>query len=56
MVKMQMTRDQKDQFWWKYRERVARLDTAHQSNVWNPSQSALCGWCPVKSCEFNPKH
>lgn len=56
MVKMQMHRDQKDQFWWKYRERVARLEAAFANDVWNPTQTPLCGWCPCTSCEFNPKH
>ena len=56
MVKLQMSRDQKDQFWWKYRERVARLEMAFNSDTWNPAQSPLCNWCPVASCEHNPKH
>jgi hypothetical protein len=56
MVKMQMQREQADAFWWKYRERVARLEGSHSSNVWNPTSTPLCGWCQVSSCEFNPKH
>jgi len=35
---------------------VAKLSVAFENNVWNPTQSALCGWCPVKSCELHPKH
>jgi hypothetical protein len=30
---------------------VARLAAAHANDVWNPSPSPLCGWCPVKDCE-----
>jgi hypothetical protein len=56
MVRMQMLREQADAFWWKYRERTARLEASFDNNVWNPNQTPLCGWCPVKTCEFNPKH
>jgi len=56
MVKMQMQRDQAEAFWWKYRERTARLEASFENDVWNPNQTPLCGWCQVTSCEFNPKH
>lgn len=56
MVKMSMTREEKDAHWWKYRERVARIAAAQESGVWNPRQSPLCGWCPVLSCEHHPRH
>jgi hypothetical protein len=56
MVKMQMTRDQAEAFWWKYRERVARLEGSFSNDVWNPTSTPLCGWCQVTGCEFNPKH
>jgi len=56
MVKMQMTRDQAEAFWWKYRERTARLEACFDTDVWNPNQTPLCGWCQVTGCEFNPKH
>jgi hypothetical protein len=35
---------------------VSKLSAAFEYNVWNPTQTPLCGWCPVKGCEFNPKH
>jgi len=56
MVKMSMTHDQAGRFWWKYRERTAKLDASFANDVWNPSQSPLCGWCPCTDCEFHPKH
>lgn len=55
MVKMQMMRDAKDNAWWRYRERTAKLEACFEHNVWNPNQTPLCGWCPVKTCEFNTK-
>jgi hypothetical protein len=56
MVRLQMTRDQADSFWWKYRERVAKIEACHAAGVWSPKQSPLCPWCPCTSCEFHPKH
>ena len=56
MVKHKMTIDDKDFHWWRYRERVAKLANSFANNVWNPTQTPLCNWCDVKTCEFNPKH
>jgi len=56
MVKHNMALDDADAEWWKYRERVAKLEQCHDTGVWNPKSSALCPWCPVKTCEYNPKH
>lgn len=56
IVKMSMIRDQKDEHWWRYRERTARLEACFANDVWNPNATPLCGWCPVTTCEFNPKH
>jgi hypothetical protein len=44
-----------EEYWWDYRERVARIEQAHESGVWNPRPTPLCGWCPVKTCEHNRK-
>jgi len=55
MVKHKMSREDAEAAWWDYRERVAKLEAAHEFDVWNPSQSPLCGWCPVKDCTFNTK-
>jgi hypothetical protein len=56
MVKMQMMRDQADAAWAKYRERIGRIEASFEHDVWNPSSSPLCRWCPVKTCEFHPEH
>jgi hypothetical protein len=56
MVKHKMSVDDRDFHWWRYRERVAKLSNCFSNNVWNPTSTPLCGWCPVKTCEFNPKH
>lgn len=55
MVKYQLTVDEKDPLWWDYRERVARIEQAYASGVWNPKASPLCPWCPVTTCENHPR-
>ena len=44
-----------EEYWWDYRERVARIEQAHDSGVWNPKPTPLCGWCPCTDCEYNKK-
>lgn len=56
MVKYKMSVDDVPAAWQRYRERVAKLAACHSNNVWNPNQTPLCGWCPVRKCEFHPKH
>lgn len=56
MVKMQMMNDAKHAAWWRYRERVSRIEAAYANNVWNPNQTPLCKWCQVTGCELNPRH
>jgi hypothetical protein len=56
MVKHRMTRDDVESAWWQYRLRVSKLYASFEHNVWHPNQTPLCGWCPVRSCEFHPKH
>ena len=53
IVKHKMSHDEAEEHWQRYRERVARLVRSSEANVWNPTQTPLCGWCPVRSCEFN---
>jgi RecB family exonuclease len=45
-----------DRKWLVFRERVARIEAAKAAGTWNPSPSPLCGWCPHKPCEHNPKN
>lgn len=55
MVKSSMLVGEAEDAWWNYRERVARIEKAHDTGVWNPKPSPLCGWCAVKTCEYNTK-
>jgi hypothetical protein len=56
LVKITVTIDQAEKEWWNYRQRVARIEQAHETGVWNPSASPLCPWCPVKTCSHHPQH
>ena len=56
MVKASYTLDNAGPAWWEYRERVARIEQAHDVDVWNPRPSPLCPWCPVTTCEHHPRH
>lgn len=56
ILKHKVLVEEAETLWWDYRERVAKIEAAHSSNVWNPQQSGLCPWCPVKTCEFHPDH
>lgn len=44
-----------EEYWWDYRERVARIEQAHETGVWNPKPTPLCGWCPCTDCEYQNK-
>lgn len=56
MTKHKVDAASTDKILWSYRERVARIEDAYEAGVWNPKQSGLCPWCPVKTCEFHPDH
>jgi len=56
MVRQDLTIDRAESEWWSYRQRVARIEQAHETGVWNPKPTPLCGWCPVVKCLHNPKH
>lgn len=56
IVKHEMTIDDADKAWEKYNERVVRLEDSYKFNVWNPTRTGLCGWCPVTDCEHHPRH
>ena len=55
MVIAAFTRDEAETAWWDYRERIARIEQAHATGVWNPRPSPLCPWCPVTTCANHPR-
>lgn len=54
VVKHRVDREQEAELWWRWRERVARLDAAIYHNKWQAKQSGLCRkYCECVGCEFN---
>jgi hypothetical protein len=52
--KYKVKRHQAEQLWWRWRERVARIEAARANDKWLPKSGGLCKkYCPVKSCEYN---
>jgi len=38
--------------WKVFEPDLERLQVSYEKDVWQPNPTALCGWCPVKTCEF----
>lgn len=55
MLQAQVNRDGLSRVWQQFAPTVERLSVAMRLDEWEPRPSKLCAWCPVKSCEFNPK-
>ena len=52
--KYKVNRDQEHELWWRWRERVAKLDAAIYHNNWYEKSSGLCKrHCPVVDCSYN---
>ena len=49
----QYTRDQIPKLWSYFSTDLERLNISYENDIWNPNPTPLCGWCPVKSCEFH---
>jgi hypothetical protein len=54
VTKYKVHRDQEAELWWRWRERVARLDAALHHNRWPEKSSGLCRqYCEVLQCAHN---
>lgn len=40
--------------WQEILHKIGRMELASEKKRFDPKQSGLCGYCPVKSCQFNP--
>jgi CRISPR/Cas system-associated exonuclease Cas4 (RecB family) len=45
-------RDNKEALWKDFANDLERLRLSHMNDVWQANPTPLCGWCPVKTCEF----
>ncbi len=46
------TRDMSSALWAEFIPNLKQYVEAFRSDTWQPRPSGLCGWCPVKDCEF----
>lgn len=51
-VTSEYKRDDKDKLWLDFMPTLERLSLSHKNEVWQENPTPLCGWCPVKSCQF----
>lgn len=45
-------REDINKLWGAFEGDLMRLAASFENNVWNPNPTPLCGWCPVKTCDF----
>ena len=42
-----------DSLWGHFKSDLERLKISYENDVWQTNPTPLCGWCPVKTCEFH---
>jgi hypothetical protein len=42
-----------DILWDYFKGDLERLNLSYKNDSWMPNPTPLCGWCPVKTCEFH---
>jgi hypothetical protein len=47
------TRDDVEKLWSHFKPDLERLELSYENDVWQTNPTPLCGWCPVKTCEFH---
>jgi hypothetical protein len=51
-ITAQYKREDKEKHWKTFEKILTRLDLAYEYGNWRPNPTPLCGWCSVKTCEF----
>ena len=46
------TRDQVESVWAHFKPDLERLKVSYENDTWQANPTPLCGWCPVRTCEF----
>jgi hypothetical protein len=52
IIDEEYTRDMIDELWAAFTPDLERLSQAYENNTWPANPSALCGYCPVNTCQF----
>jgi len=47
------TRDKTDEYWQDFWWKLERLQNSYVTDTWQANPTPLCGWCPVRTCEFH---
>ena len=47
------TRDDIESLWSYFKPDLERLQLSYENDIWQTNPTSLCGWCPVKTCEFH---
>ena len=47
------TRDQIPKLWSYFENDLERLSLSYENDTWQANPTPLCGWCPVRTCEFH---
>lgn len=46
-------RDQSENLWKSFKPELQRLKASYDNSAWPANPTPLCGWCPVRTCQFN---
>jgi hypothetical protein len=49
----QYERGQIDSLWNYFTPDLERLTVSYENDTWMANPTPLCGWCPVKECEYH---
>jgi RecB family exonuclease len=52
-VTTEYKREDEDKLWQDFYGPLERLRLSHMNDEWQPNPTPLCGWCPVKTCDFH---
>lgn len=46
-------RSQIKELWNNFNGDLARMQMSYENDAWMPNPTPLCGWCPVRTCEYH---
>lgn len=52
-VTSEYSRSNQERLWADFHGDLERLRLSMLNDTWQPNPTPLCGWCPVKTCEFH---
>ena len=52
-ITSEYSRDKIDSYWEDFNWNIERLHNSYVSGTWQANPTALCGWCPVRTCEYH---